>query len=134
MTRVSLHGGLCPCCAKRFKADAAADLEPGSLFGSNTRAFVIDLRAVQGIPLTPMRDLFDLSISEGSLVAMLAASAAPFRAAVSLIKARLLAATALASDETGVRVGRANWWLWAVHHGDSAVVEVAPDRILLANG
>ena len=132
VTRVSLHGGVCPCCARRFKAEAPAGLEPGSPFGPNIRAFVIYLRAVQGIPLARLRDLlldlFGLSISEGALVAMLAAGAAPFRAAVSLIKARLLAGTALASDETGVRVGRANWWLWVFHHGDSAVFVAAARR------
>ena len=132
VTRVSLHGGVCPCCARRFKAEAPAGLEPGSPFGPNIRAFVIYLRAVQGIPLARLRDLlldlFGLSISEGALVAMLARSAKPFRAAVSLIKARLLAGTALASDETGVRVGRANWWLWVFHHGDSAVFVAAARR------
>jgi transposase len=125
VTRVSLHGGTCPCCARRFKAEPPAGLEPGSPFGANIRAFVIYLRAVQGIPLGRLRDalldLFGLSISEGALVNMLSASANPFKTAVSLIKARLLGGTAIASDETGVRVGRANWWLWVFHHGDSAV-------------
>ena len=125
VTRVSLHGGTCPCCAKRFKAVPPAGLEPGSPFGPNIRAFVIYLRAVQGIPLSRLRDvlfdLFGLSISEGALVNVLSASAKPFRAATSLIKARLLSGNAIASDETGVRVGRANWWLWVFHHGDSAV-------------
>ncbi len=132
VTRVSLHGGVCPCCARRFKAEAPAGLEPGSPFGANIRAFVIYLRAVQGIPLARLRDLlfdlFGLSISEGALVAILAAGAEPFKAATSLIKAHLLSGTALASDETGVRVGRANWWLWVFHHGDSAVFVAAARR------
>ena len=132
VTRVSLHGGTCPCCSRRFKAEPPAGLEPGSPFGPNIRAFVIYLRAVQGIPLSRLRDvlldLFGLSISEGALVNMLAASAEPFKAAVSLIKARLLAGTALASDETGVRVGRANWWLWVFHHANSAVFVAAARR------
>ena len=138
VTRVSLHGGTCPCCARRFKAEAPASLEPGSPFGPNIRAFVIYLRAVQGIPLSRLRDLLldlprldrgvGLSISEGALVNVLAASAEPFRAAVSLIKAQHLAGTALASDETGVRVDRANWWLWVFQHGDSAVFVAAARR------
>ena len=41
ITRVRLHGGVCPCCARRFKAEAPAGLEPGSPFGPNLRAFVI---------------------------------------------------------------------------------------------
>jgi transposase len=125
VTRVSLHGGVCPCCLKRFKAEPPAGLEPGSPFGPNLRAFVIYLRSVQGIPLARLRqvmaDLFGLEISEGALVNILAASGGPFSAGAERIKQRLLAGTAMASDETGLRVGKANWWLWVFHHGDSAV-------------
>jgi len=125
VTRVSLYGGVCPCCAKRFKAEPPEGLEPGSPFGPNLRAFVVYLRSVQGIPLARLshvlRDLFGLEISEGALVNILSASRKPFATQTSLIKARLMAGTALASDETGMRVGKANWWLWVFHHRDSAV-------------
>jgi transposase len=30
VTRVTLHGGICPCCAKRFKAQPPQGFEPGS--------------------------------------------------------------------------------------------------------
>jgi len=61
VTRVSLHGGCLPCCAKRFKADPGG-LEPGSPFGPNLRAFVIYLRSVQGIPLARLSHVLrDLS-------------------------------------------------------------------------
>ena len=80
---------------------------PGSYGGS-----------VQGIPLARLshvlRDLFGLEISEGALVNILSASRKPFAAQTSLIKARLMAGTALASDETGMRVSKANWWLWVL--------------------
>src|SRR3954452_16314137 len=125
VTRVSLHGGVCPCCSKRFKAEPPAGLEPGSPFGPNLRAFVIYLRSVQGHPLarlcTVLADLFGLAISEGALVNILDASRKAFSAQTCLIKARLRAGTTLASDETGLRVGKANWWLWVFHHADSAV-------------
>jgi transposase len=72
VTQVSLYGGVCPCCAKRFKAAPPEGLEPGSPFGPNLRALAIYLRAVQGIPLARLsqvlRDLFGLDISEGALV------------------------------------------------------------------
>ena len=68
VTRVSLHGGICPCCAKGFKAAPPVGLEPGSPFGPNLRAFVIYLRSLQGIPLARLccvlRDLFGLDIAE----------------------------------------------------------------------
>ena len=125
VTQVSLYGGTCPNCARRFKADPPAGLEPGSPFGANLRAFVIYLRAVQGIPLLRLchvlRDLFGLDISEGALVNILSASRDCFAAQTDLIKARLKSGTVLASDETGLRVGKANWWLWVFHHADSAI-------------
>jgi transposase len=132
VTRVSLHGGVCPCCANAFKAAPPAGLERGSPFGPNLRAFVIYLRSVQGLPLArlshALHDLFGLDISEGALVNILAASRQPFAAQTELIKARLMAGAALASDETGMRVGKANWWLWVFHHADSAVFVAAKHR------
>src|SRR5271157_3451197 len=102
VTRVTLHGGVCPCCAKRFKAEPPQGLEPGSPFGPNLRAFAIYLRAVQGVPLARLsdvlKDLFGLDISEGALVNILTAAREPFATQTNLIKARLLAGTALASD------------------------------------
>ena len=132
ITRVTLMGGLCPCCGKRFRATPPADLAPGSPFGANLRAFVIYLRSVQGIALARLvivlHDLFGLEISEGALVAILDDSRPAFAAQTSAIKARLLSGTALACDETGVRVGKANWWLWVFHHGLDAVFVVDPHR------
>jgi transposase len=49
VTRVVLHGGVCPCCAKRFKTAAPEGLEPGSPFGPNLRAFLLYLRVPHAI-------------------------------------------------------------------------------------
>jgi hypothetical protein len=95
-------------------------------------AFVIYLRSVQNIPLARLkdvlRDLLGLEISEGALVNILRASRKLFAKQTSLLKIRLLSGTALASDETGIRVGKANWWLWVFHDGDTAVFVVDPHR------
>src|SRR5271166_5640101 len=93
VTRVTLKGGVCPCCARRFKATAPEGLEPGSPFGPNLRAFVIYLRSVQGVPTARLtdvlKDLFGLDISEGALINVLDAACAAFAAQTSLIKERL---------------------------------------------
>ncbi len=132
VTRVTLHGGVCPCCAGRFKAEPPEGLEPGSPFGPNLRAFVFYLRSVQGIPLARLtdvlRDLLGLEISEGALVNILRAGRPAFSEQVRRIRAALLSGTAIASDETGLRVGKANWWLWVFHHGASAVFVADPHR------
>jgi transposase len=39
-----------------------------------------------------------------------------------------MSAPALASDETGIRVSKANWWLWVFHHGDSAAFVIERRR------
>ena len=132
VTRVTLHGGTCPCCAKSFKAPAPQDLPRGSPFGPNLRALAIYLRFTQGIAFerlaTLLSDMLGLDISEGALVNILDAARAPFAAQSNAIRARLLAGTVLQSDETGLRVGKQNWWLWVFHHGDSAVFEAEPSR------
>src|SRR3954463_503588 len=132
VTRVTLFGGQCPCCARRFRADAPAGLEPGSPFGANLRAFVLYLRFGQAIPFERlarlMRDLFGLEISEGALANLLPDSAPAFAAQAGLIKQRLLSSTVLASDETSVRVGKKTFWIWVFHHADSACFLIRPSR------
>jgi transposase len=132
VTRVKLFGGHCPHCAGRFKAAAPADMPPGSPFGANLRALVIYLRYTQGISFERLarllHDFYGLTVSQGALINMLDAAAGAFAAQTSRIRARLLASSVLESDETGMRVGKRNFWLWVVHHKDSAVFLADPTR------
>jgi transposase len=132
VTRVTLHGGVCPCCARRFKAAAPAGLEPGSPFGANLRAFVLYLRFVQAIPFERLArllsDLLGLEISEGALANMLRASSSAFARQSELIRARLLSGSILQSDETSARVGKKTWWTWVFHDRDSACFRIRPSR------
>jgi transposase len=132
VTRVTLHGGTCPCCAKRFKAAPPAGLEPGSPFGANLRAFAIYLRFTQAISFERLArlfsDLLGLEISEGALVNMLDDSKQAFARQASLIRARLLAGTILQSDETSVRVGKQTWWTWVFHHAEDACFVIHRNR------
>jgi transposase len=132
VTRVTLHGGVCPCCARRFKAAAPEGLEPGSPFGPNLRAFVLYLRFAQAIPFERlarlMSDLLGLEISEGALANMLEASGSAFAHQTSLIRDRLLSGTILQSDETSARVGKKTWWTWVFHNADSACFLIRPSR------
>jgi transposase len=132
VTRVTLHGGVCPCCTRRFRAAPPAGLAPGSPFGPNLRAFVLYLRFAQAIPFERlarlMSDLLGLEISEGALANMLEASGGAFAAQASLIRDRLLSGTILQSDETSARVGKKTWWTWVFHNGDSACFVTRPSR------
>jgi transposase len=132
VTRVTLYGGVCPCCTKRFKAAPPPGLEPGSPFGPNLRAFAIYLRFTQAISFERLSrlcsDLLGLEISEGALVNMLDDSKQAFARQASLIRAKLLAGTILQSDETSVRVGKRTWWTWVFHHGEDACFVIHPNR------
>jgi transposase len=132
VTRVVLPGGICPCCARRFKAEAPEGLAKGSPFGPNLRALVIYLRFTQAIGFDRLArllgDLLGLEISQGALVNMLKAAKPAFAAQTARIRETLLSGTALASDETSLRVAKANWWLWVFHHAGSAVFVAAPSR------
>jgi transposase len=129
---VMLRGGVCPCCARRFKAVPPSGLEHGSPFGPNLRAFVLYLRYTQAISFERlarlMSDLLGLRISEGALNNMLDASRTAFAWQASLIRQHLLTGTALQSDETSMRVGKRTWWNWVFHHGDSACFVIRPSR------
>ena len=125
VTRVTLHGGVCPCCAKPFKAAAPEGLERGSPYGHNLRALVFYLRFTQCIPLARLAgilfDMLGLEISEGALVNILEAGQGAFSKQAARFKADLRAGAVIASDETGMRVGKHNRWLWVFHHGPTAV-------------
>lgn len=66
VTRVNLHGGTCPSCAKKFKAAPPADMPKGSPFDDNLRALVLYLRFAQNIALerlsTLLSTLFGLDV------------------------------------------------------------------------
>jgi transposase len=132
VTRVVLHGGICPCCSKRFKAKPPAGLEPGSPFGKNLRALLIYLRTAHAISFERLaqlaKDLFGLSISEGALANILADSAPAFAQASGAIRAELLCSSVLASDETSMRVGKKTWWTWVFHHAQAAFFVTVPSR------
>lgn len=132
VTRVTLYGGICPCCARPFKAPPPAGLEPGSPFGHNLRALVLYLRAAHALSYERlarlMSELLGVAISEGALVNIMDDSRAAFARQREVIRARLLAGTILEADETSMRVGKQTWWNWVFHHADSACFVIAPSR------
>lgn len=132
VTRVEVWGGTCPCCEKRFRAAPPQGLEPGSPWGPKLRAAVLYLRMRHAVSIERLRelcrDLLGLDISEGAIVGILKDAAAPAARTVSALEAELLSGTCLASDETGVRVGKKTGWLWIFHHGATAVFRIAMSR------
>jgi transposase len=72
VTRVTLHGGTCQDCGKKFKAAPPADMPKGSPFGGNLRALILYLRFTQNIALerlsTLLSTMLGLDVSEGAII------------------------------------------------------------------
>jgi transposase len=132
VTRVTLMGGICPACGKPYTAPAPEGMEPGSPFGPNLTALALHLRFTQGIGFERLSHLFShvfsLSVSEGALVNMIQSSRDAFAEQAARIRRDLFARGVMESDETTMRVGKKNWWLWVFHHADSAVLMLKPSR------
>lgn len=132
ITRVHLYGGTCPCCRKGFAAPVEPGLEPGSPYGRSVVGLAVHLHYGQHIGLERLsrlfRDVFGLSISEGALVNLFRRSGPAFAAASERIKAQLLAAPIVASDETSTRVEGRTWWEWVFLGGAGALHVVDPSR------
>jgi transposase len=132
ITRVELMKGKCPCCARGFKAAAPGDMPAGSPFGPELVALVLHLRFSQGIGFKRLKallaDVFGVKLSEGALVNMIGRTAPAFAAQAGRIARDLKAGLVIESDETGLRVGKANRWLWVFHHGSSALIVAAASR------
>lgn len=116
VTRVRLFGGQCPCCGKRAAATAPEGLEPGSPFGKSIETLVVYLHYAQAIGLERLRlvleEIFGITISEGALTNILARAQKPLEAAAAIIKAQVVAADVVASDETSARVKKRTHWEW----------------------
>ena len=132
VTRITLQGGTCPNCSKKFKAAPPPEMPKGSPFGENLRALILYLRFTQNIALerlsTLLSTMLGLEISEGAIVNILSSARDAFAKQREAIRARLLSGTILQSDETGLRVCKDNWYLWVFHHEDSAVFVAKPTR------
>lgn len=60
---------------------------------------------------------------------MLEAARELFTRQTSPIRQRLLSGAAIASDETGLRIGRKSGWLWIFHHDANAIFIAAMTRV-----
>jgi transposase len=139
VTRVHLHRGRCPCCARKFTAPAPEGMAPGSPFGPNIVAMIIHLHMTQMIGFERlsklMAEMFGLTISEGAIANILERAGPSLAAAADLIAAQVRASAVIASDETSARVKGKTWWQWvmsstaAVHHviADTRAASVVTD-------
>lgn len=132
MTRVELFGCRCGQCGRRYRAEPPAAMPPGTPFGPGICSLLAYLHHCHHVSferLARMRnELFGLTISESAIANAFRRMGAALDTARAAIKAKLLSASIIASDETTTRVNGVTHWQW-VFHSDAAVLHtIAPSR------
>ena len=132
VTRVELFGGRCGQCGRRYRAGPPATLPPGTPFGPGIRSLLAYLHHSHHVSFERLarmlKELFGLSISEGAIANAFRRMGMALDTACAAIKAKLLSASLIASDETTTRVHGVTHWHW-VFHSDAAVLHtIAPSR------
>lgn len=131
-TRIELYGGRCRACGRRYRAEAPATMPPGSPFGPGIRAPLMYLHRGRHVGFERLsrifKELFGLNISEGAIANVFRRMETGLEAGRAAIKAKLLEARGIASDETTTRVDGVTHWQWVFVSDRAALHEIAPNR------
>lgn len=132
VTRVELFGCRCGACGRRCRAEAPADKPAGTPFGPNIQALLFYLHHSHHVSFERlsrlMSELYGLTISEGAIANAFARARPELEKACAAIKAKLLTARVIASDETTTRVDGVTQWQWVFLSDDAVLHEIAERR------
>jgi transposase len=132
VTRVELWGGRCRCCGRRYKAQAPVGMAPGSPFGPGIRALMAYLHHSHHVGFERLSrisgELFGLTISEGAIANMFRRLRTSMDAATTAIRAKLLKARIIASDETTTRTNGVIQWQWVFLSSNAVLHKIASRR------
>lgn len=132
VTRVELFGGRCRECGRRYRAEPPASMPPGTPFGPGIRALLAYLHHSHHVGFERLsrllQEVFGLSISEGAIANAFRRMGAAFDTACAAIKARLVTAAVIASDETTTRVNGQTHWQWVFHSDQAVLHTIAASR------
>jgi transposase len=132
VTRVELFGGRCGGCGRRYRAAPPAAMPPGTPFGPGIRSLLAYLHHSHHVGFERLsrmlKELFGLSISEGAIANVFRRMGTAFDTACAAIKAKLLSAPVIASDETTTRVDGVTHWQWVFHSEQAVLHTIAPSR------
>ena len=132
VTRVELFGSRCGSCGRRYRAEPPAAMPPGTPFGPGIRSLLAYLHHSHHVGFERLarmlKELFGLIISEGAIANAFRRMGAALDTAREAIKAKLLGASIIASDETTMRVNGVTHWQWVFHSDEAVLHTIAPSR------
>lgn len=132
VTRVELFGGRCRDCGRRYRAEPPALMPPGTPFGPGIRALLAYLHHSHHVGFERLsrmlKEVFGLTISEGAIANAFRRMGTAFDTARAAIKAKLVTASVIASDETTTRVNGQTHWQWVFLSDQAVLHDIAPSR------
>lgn len=123
----------CQCgCGHYQKADYPAHITAPIQFGSQIVALVNYFNVFQYIPYQRLKllfsDIFNLSISEGSIENLLNKGATKSKPIYQAIFENVKNASYVGSDETGAKVNGEKFWIWVWQNAKNTFLKASPSR------
>lgn len=125
------YGCVCSC-GHHQKADYPKGINAPIQFGSEISALVSYFNVFQYIPYGRLKqlfkDIFNLSISEGSIQNLLNKSASKGTPIYNAIFNEIEKASYVGSDETGTKVDGEKWWIWVWQNIENTFLKASNSR------
>jgi len=124
-------GVLCSC-GHHQKAAFPKNIKAPIQFGSDVIALVAYLNVFQYLPYARLKllfkDIFNLSLSEGSIENLLNKAAKAANPIYEGIFEEIKNASYLGSDETGAKVNGEKWWIWVWQNTKNTFIKASKSR------
>ncbi len=125
------YGCLCSC-GHHQKADYPSNVVASIQFCSEIVSLVSYFNIFQYVPYRRVKllfkDVFNLSISEGSIANLLNKTAKKSKPVYEAILENIKAASYLGSDETGAKVNGHKWWIWVWQTAKDTFLKASESR------
>lgn len=126
-----LHECYCPC-GHTQRAEYPRNVTAPIQFGSQIVALVTYFNIYQYVPYARLKqllkDVFQLSMSEGSIENLLKKAAAKANPVYQTIFECIKKATYLGADETGAKVNGKKWWIWVWQNIKNTFLSASDNR------
>lgn len=123
----------CQCsCGHHQKAPYPKNINAPIQFGADVMALVSYFNVFQYVPYARLKllfkDIFNLSISEGSIENLLNKAAGKATPVYQTILENIKRATYVGSDETGAKVNGKKWWIWVWQNVKNTFIKASKSR------
>ena len=123
---------ICPICGTKNVADYPLQVQAPVQYGAQVGSLVSYFSHYQFIPYQRLQklfsDVFDLSLSQGSISNLLSKMGQKSTWVCEQIKGQLSKSKVVGSDETGVNVNGKNQWIWVWQDSKNTLLTASPSR------